>query len=87
MFQSLLFLVYSAVFPLFISEEAPCQGELGCSRSKIETILALYPDADQFAARIRMDWLMPVLQPVQWWRHMLAVNRLLEDIGWVDIEL
>jgi hypothetical protein len=37
-------------------------------------------------AKLRVDYYMPIFHPVRWWRHMTAVNHLLDDIGWIDLD-
>lgn len=87
MFQSLLFAVYSEFFPLFVPEEAPRSYHEQPERthSAIDAILDFHPAVARLAARIRMDWWMPVAHPIQWWRHMIAVNKLLDDLGLSDL--
>ncbi len=30
---------------------------------------------------------MPFFRPRRWWNHVNAMNQLLDDLGWIDIDI
>jgi hypothetical protein len=86
-FTNVLYLIYSAIFPYFLPEYAEMRPEPNpdslwyslCKR--VNAFLGGYPEIARAIAHIRLNYYMPIFCPILWWRHIRAVNQLLDDIG------
>ena len=87
---TILYAIYSAVLPHFVSLEAELRPEPNPESisTKIDAAIGRFFDAHPTLARICANiWIgycFPVVRPVSWWRHMSAVNELLDAVGWLD---
>jgi hypothetical protein len=83
-----LYTVYSAVFPHFVSEAArrrpePHPASLRVRMQRlIEKFRDRYPRLGKVHAIIYLDYYLPIFHPIFWWRHTSAINAL-----WQMVEL
>lgn len=84
LFTTVLFAIYNSIFPHFISEEAELKGG---PVAHVTRRAVRHPRLARVVAHIQLNYYMPIFQPVMWWRHIIAINKLLDDIGWIDIDL
>jgi len=88
---TILYAIYSAIFPYFFSEEAVLKTEtdpqsLTCRLSDaLKRWLDKHPTLARAKAIFVLDYYMPIVHPIRWWRQTNAINQLLELIGWPDV--
>jgi hypothetical protein len=80
--HTILFTIYSAVFPWLFGEHANPRGpayDVPRRTKPPTTFRRLY-------AKAWLNFYFPFARPVLWWRHTKAINQLLDDIGWIDLD-
>jgi hypothetical protein len=86
-FTTALYAIYSAIFPYFVPEHAELRPEPDPNalwfqlRERINKFLDGYPELARVIAHTWQNYCLPIFCPILWWRHVRAVNQLLEDIG------
>jgi len=83
-----LYPVYRAIFPHFFSESAKRRPESHPNSLSVrvhgwlENFWRRHPRLAKIHAIIYLDYYLPIVHPIFWWRHMNAVNAL-----WQMVEL
>ena len=83
-----LYIVYSAVFPHFVSVAARRRPEPHPDSLRvrmhglIEKFRDRYPRLAKVHAIIYLDYYLPIFHPIFWWRHTMAISAL-----WQMVEL
>jgi hypothetical protein len=92
MLSAILFTIYSAVFPSFLPERADLKPEPAPHaitwrrRDRLHVFCMKHRALGRVVGHIQMNYYMPIFHPLLWWRHMRAVNELLDSVGWINLD-
>jgi hypothetical protein len=90
---TILYTIYCAIFPYFVSEEVAIRPEpepWPLTRridSAIERYFNRHPKLARVLTLIYLNYYLPIFHPVFWWRVTKANNELLEELGWFDDDI
>jgi hypothetical protein len=88
LFHFVLLSVYDLIFPWMFGHGYDPNRPMDPAPVDLPARPERPPSAIQrLAAGIYLDLYLPIFRPRLWWNHVNAINQLLDDIGWIDLDL